>query len=46
VNVYGYQQLHIEPPKLLNFGFNADPYPAFDLDADLNPLPKMINNKY
>jgi hypothetical protein len=45
VSVYGHPQLHIEPSQLLNFYLN-DSYAAFDLDADLDPLPKMINNKY
>ncbi len=32
-------RLHFEPLKLLNFDFNADPYPTFHSNADPDPRP-------
>jgi hypothetical protein len=39
VSVYGPLGLYNEPPKLMNFDFNADPDPAFHTNGDPNPQP-------
>ncbi len=43
MSVHGPPGLHFKPLKLLNFGFNADPDPAFHSNVDPDPASK--NNK-
>ncbi len=42
VSVHGPPRLYVEPLKLMNFDFNADPDPAFHSSADPDPASKTI----
>ncbi len=39
MSIHGPPQLYIEPPKLMNFNFNADPDPAFHCNLVPHPGP-------